>query len=142
MGDLRHVPFGLGRLPNQSNTGRTTFASYPPLPLDQDCEARVDPDITGTGTGPTTLEASPLAHATRVSLDSDLAYLGSKMRKATVFDFCCCDAYRHCSCCLLVGIAGGLHFITGTLLPAGLPSMLLSSCKGQSDPGVQYQGQW
>ena len=53
MGDLRHVPSGLGRLPSQSTIyGRTTFASYPPLPLDRDCEARVDPDITGTGPAP------------------------------------------------------------------------------------------
>jgi hypothetical protein len=67
MGDLRHVPSVLGRLPSQSTTGRTRFASHPPVPLDRDCEARVDPDITGTGTGPATLESTPSAHATRAT---------------------------------------------------------------------------
>ena len=70
MGDLRHRLLAwVGCLVKVPSTGRTTFASYPPLPLDRDCKARVDPDITGTGTGPTTLEsqATPSAHATRAT---------------------------------------------------------------------------
>ena len=61
------LPAWVGCLVKVPSTGRTTFASYPPLPLDRDCEARVDPDITGTGTGPTTLESTPSAHATRAT---------------------------------------------------------------------------
>ena len=63
MGYLRHVPSGLGQLPQTwlkvPSTGRTTFACYPPLRLDRDCEVRVDPDITGTGTGHRSLRPRP-----------------------------------------------------------------------------------
>ena len=64
------LPAWVGCLVKVPSTGRTTcFASagYPPLPLDRDYEARVDPDITGTGTGPTTSESTPPAHATRAT---------------------------------------------------------------------------
>ena len=61
------LPAWVGCLVKVPSTGRTRFACYPPLPLDRDCEARVDPDITGTGTGPTTSESTPPAHATRAT---------------------------------------------------------------------------
>ena len=62
------LPAWVGCLVKVPSTGRTTcFAGYPPLPLDRDYEARVDPDITGTGTGPTTSESTPPAHATRAT---------------------------------------------------------------------------
>ena len=61
---FRRNPAWVGCLVKVPSTGRTTLASYPPLPLDRDCEARVDPDITGTGMGPTTSESTPPAHAT------------------------------------------------------------------------------
>ena len=61
MGDLRHVPSGLGRLSSQS----TIYGPDNVCLLD--CEAQVDPDITGTGTGPTTSESTPPAHATRAT---------------------------------------------------------------------------
>ena len=45
---------------------RTTgWLSYPQLPRIEYTEARVDADIAGTGTGPTTSESTPPAHATR-----------------------------------------------------------------------------
>ena len=61
------LPAWVGCLVKVPSTGRTAFACYPPLPLDRDCEARVDPDITGTGTGPTTSESTPPTHATRAT---------------------------------------------------------------------------
>ena len=45
---------------------RTTgWLSYPQLLRIEYTEARVDADIAGTGTGPTTSESTPPAHATR-----------------------------------------------------------------------------
>ena len=74
------LPAWVGCLVQVPSTGRTTFASYPPLPLDRDCEARVDPDITGTGTGPTTFEsqALPSAHATRRRATRPATYLSTR----------------------------------------------------------------
>ena len=43
----------------------TGWLSYPRLPRIEYTEARVDADIAGTGTGPTTSESTPPAHATR-----------------------------------------------------------------------------
>ena len=66
MGDLRHVPSGLGRLSSQSTIyGPDNACLLPTTATGSDCEAWVDPDITGTGTGPTTSESTPPAHATR-----------------------------------------------------------------------------
>ena len=68
MGDLRHVPSGLGRLSSQSTIyGPDNACLLPTTATGSDCEAWVDPDITGTGTGPTTSESTPPAHATRVT---------------------------------------------------------------------------
>jgi hypothetical protein len=68
MGDLRHVPSGLGRLSSQSTIyGPDNACLLPTTATGSDCEARVDPDITGTGTGPTTSESTPPAHATRAT---------------------------------------------------------------------------
>ena len=58
---------GLGCLVKVPSTDEITFACYPPLLLDRDCEVRVDPDITGTGMGSSTLESTPPAHATRAT---------------------------------------------------------------------------
>ena len=41
------------------------WLSYPQLLRIEFTEARVDPDIAGTGTGPTTSDSTPPAHATR-----------------------------------------------------------------------------
>ena len=60
MGDLRHVPSGLGRLSSQSTIyGPDNACLLPTTATGSDCEAWVDPDITGTGTGPTTSESTP-----------------------------------------------------------------------------------
>ena len=68
MGDLRHVPSGLGRLSSQSTIyGPDNACLLPTTATGSDCEAWVDPDITGTGTGPTTSESTPPAHATRAT---------------------------------------------------------------------------
>ncbi len=44
--------------------------------MDRDREARIDPDITGIGTGPTTSESTPSAHATRATRPA--AYLSTR----------------------------------------------------------------
>ena len=68
MGDLRHVPSGLGRLSSQSTIyGPDNACLLPTTATGSDCEAWVDPDITGTGTGPTTSESTPPANATRAT---------------------------------------------------------------------------
>jgi hypothetical protein len=56
---FRRLPAWAGCLVKVPSSGRTTFSCYPLL-LDRDFEARVDPDVTGTGTGPTTSESTRL----------------------------------------------------------------------------------
>ena len=76
MGDLRHVPSGC--LVKAPSTRRTTFACYPPLPLDRGCEARVDPEISRTGMGPTTSESTPPAHTNRSTRPASESYLDTR----------------------------------------------------------------
>ena len=60
--------------------------------------------------------------------------------QAIIFNFCCCDAYRHCSCCSLAGIAGGMHITTsGKRVPAGL--LAAYTCVIMQRSVLQYQGQ-
>ena len=73
----------------------TGWLSYPRLPRIKYTEARVDADIAGTGTGPTTPESTPPAHATRSTRPA--TYLSTRWG-LTVTGAPGCRRYRRTVC--------------------------------------------